>query len=111
MNIKIMCWNCKGAGHSRFHSFIKNIVRNYPNLLCLLETRVSGIRADGIIANLGYLNSFRVKANGFAGGIWVCWNEDLFVDILNIHSQVIHVKLKTSHNSKHFFCSIVYASP
>ncbi|MBA0694313.1 hypothetical protein Goari_004624 [Gossypium aridum] len=46
-------------------------------LICFvcLKLGVSGARADGIIAKIGYPNSFRVEANGFAGGIWLCWND------------------------------------
>ncbi|MBA0867817.1 hypothetical protein Goshw_004597, partial [Gossypium schwendimanii] len=40
-------------------------------LICFvcLKLGVSGARADGIIAKIGNPNSFRVEANGFAGGI------------------------------------------
>lgn len=69
MNFKIMCWNCQGACHPRFHYFVEYCKEFSSSLLCLLGTRVSGARTDGIIAKLGYINSFRVKANGFAGGI------------------------------------------
>ncbi|KAK5793188.1 hypothetical protein PVK06_034326 [Gossypium arboreum] len=71
---------------------------------------VSRAKADGIIVKIGYLNSFRAEVNGFARGILLCLNEDLIVDILNIHSQVVHVKIHSTMSSDHFFCFIIYAS-
>ncbi|MBA0844987.1 hypothetical protein Goarm_022485, partial [Gossypium armourianum] len=72
---------------------------------------VNGARADGIITKIGYPNSFKVEANSFAAGIWLCSNKDVMVDILNIHSQVVHVKIRSTMSSNNFFCSIAYASP
>ncbi|KAK8292989.1 hypothetical protein V6Z12_D06G159300 [Gossypium hirsutum] len=86
----------KRAGHPRFYNFVKEYrVEFLPDLFCLLEPQVSGARADGIIAKIGYLNSFKVEANGFAGGIWLYWDED-----------VVHVKIRSTMSSDHFFCSI-----
>lgn len=60
MDIKIMCWNCQGAGHPRFHKIIRKYRHEIsPNVLCLLEPRISGIRADGIIAKLGFFTLFQ----------------------------------------------------
>lgn len=58
----------------------------HPEVLCLIETRVSGCLADDIVTKLGYCNSFRVEANDFAGGIWLYWTDDVSVDIIQIHS-------------------------
>ncbi|KAH1096692.1 hypothetical protein J1N35_013613 [Gossypium stocksii] len=45
-----------------------------PDIVSLLETRVSGAKADKIIAKLGFQFSHRVEAIGFFGGIWLGWN-------------------------------------
>ncbi|KAH1064674.1 hypothetical protein J1N35_029661 [Gossypium stocksii] len=34
---------------------------------------ISGVRAEAVIAKLGFDYSFRVEAVGFAGGIWLLW--------------------------------------
>lgn len=39
------------------------------NLFCFLEPQVSGVKVDSVIARMGFRNSFKVEANGFAGGI------------------------------------------
>ncbi|MBA0754494.1 hypothetical protein Gogos_020683, partial [Gossypium gossypioides] len=44
---------------------------SHPDVISLFETRVSGRKADSVISRLGFPNSFRVEAVGFAGGIWI----------------------------------------
>lgn len=61
-----------------------------PNLFCFFEPRISGTWVDGILAKMGFSSSFRVEENGFAGGIWLCWNDDTQVEILKFHPQIIH---------------------
>ncbi|MBA0860411.1 hypothetical protein Goshw_017468 [Gossypium schwendimanii] len=46
---------------------------------------VSEARVDDIISKIWYLTSFQVEANWFAGGIWICWNEDFPVDVLDVY--------------------------
>lgn len=48
------------------HEYLKEFA---PDIPCLLKTRISGCRADAIVSKLGFHNSFRVEANGFAEGI------------------------------------------
>ncbi|KAK5832587.1 hypothetical protein PVK06_016389 [Gossypium arboreum] len=45
------------------------------DLISLLETRVSGEKANLVIAKLGINNSHRVEAVGFSGGIWIGWKD------------------------------------
>lgn len=57
-----MFWNFQGTGHPRFHSFVKEYRRDFAlDLFCLMETRLSGNRADDIISKLGYQNSFIIE--------------------------------------------------
>ncbi|KAG8472183.1 hypothetical protein CXB51_036508 [Gossypium anomalum] len=59
----------------------KNDEGNFQAKFILLETRISGVRADSIILNSGFKFSHRVEVRGFAGGIWVLWNESVSIDI------------------------------
>lgn len=73
MDINIVVWNCQGMGHLRFRNIMKGYRKDLsPNLFCFLEPRVSGARVDSFIARMRFRNSFKVEANGFGGGIWVC---------------------------------------
>lgn len=82
-----------------------------PNLVCLLETRVSSVRAYDVITKFGFSNSFRVEANGFAGGIWFVWNDNISDEVLEVYFQMVHVKISSNQNRDSFLCSIVYSSP
>ncbi|KAJ8750588.1 hypothetical protein K2173_015755 [Erythroxylum novogranatense] len=81
------------------------------NLVALLETRISGKDADSVVAKLGYPYSHWVEANGFAGGIWLLWDDYITVDIIFDHSQFIHARVKQVNASYFFFITFVYGSP
>ncbi|KAK4269830.1 hypothetical protein QN277_022937 [Acacia crassicarpa] len=66
----IASWNCRGASSRTFPLDIKDIVNKYHiNIICLLETRISGDRANKVCRKLGFNHWIRVESNGFIGGI------------------------------------------
>lgn len=68
-------WNCRGAGGKAFPRIFREMIRKYDiKIMALMETRISGVKADRRVRELGFSNWIRVKATGFAGGIWVLWN-------------------------------------
>ncbi|KAK8617514.1 hypothetical protein V6N13_080426 [Hibiscus sabdariffa] len=72
MNLRILSWNVQGCGDPRFITAAKQFLRDYkPNVILFVEPRISGRRADSVIAALGFPNSHRIEAAGFSGGIWV----------------------------------------
>ncbi|MBA0626805.1 hypothetical protein Godav_004406 [Gossypium davidsonii] len=52
-----------------------------PDLVGVLEIRVSGFKADSIIAKLSFQFLHRVEALGFSGDIWVGWRDSASVEI------------------------------
>ena len=89
----------------------KDIIRIHkPTILGLLETRVSGEKADTVCRKLGFDYWVRVEALGFSGGIWVLWKECMKVDILKTHPQFIHMQIDTEGGRDWLF-SMVYGSP
>ncbi|GMI78226.1 hypothetical protein HRI_001491900 [Hibiscus trionum] len=112
MDIKIFSWNVQGCVHSRFLPAARQFLRdNRPDLIAFVEPRISGSTADCVISSLGFLNSHRVEADGFSGGIWLAWSDDISVDIISNHFQFIHCRVTTKVNSNSFLATIVYASP
>lgn len=112
MDLKLFFWNCQGTGHPHFRNFVAEYRREFClGVMWFFETRVSGIRVDGIIAKLGFANSFRIEARGFSGGIWIIWNDNFFVDILDLHPQVILMRVRNKQGLSKFLCSTMYASP
>lgn len=90
-----------------FRTF-KNIYK--LNFLAILEPRVSGAKAQTISKSLGFPNFFREEARGFAGGLWIFW-DDAGMDIQILHSHHQAITILISHAQKIWIMTIVYASP
>lgn len=70
--MSIIIWNVNGAASWDFMRTVKGIIRTQnPDILELLETRVSGIKANFIYMKLGFTEWIRVEALGYSGGIWL----------------------------------------
>ncbi|KAG4179860.1 hypothetical protein ERO13_A10G131300v2 [Gossypium hirsutum] len=102
----------EGMGHPCFHNFVSEYQKEFQlEIVCLFETRTSGVRADRIISQIRMAWSCRIEANGFSSGIWNLWNEIVSIDILAIHPQMVHMKVCSKNDSSSFICTVVYASP
>ncbi|XP_028783726.1 uncharacterized protein LOC114739817 [Neltuma alba] len=106
----VASWNCRGAGNRCFPYTVKDIVYKLQiDVLCLMETRISGTRAEGVIRKLGFSNWIRLEASGFAGGIWVLWNEDsMHVNYICSSTQFVHCKIVDVKHNNSFFATFVY---
>ena len=75
---RILVWNTQGAGSSAFLNTLKEHIRmQRPHILVLLETHISGAKADKVCNKIGLSGQYRVDARGQSGGIWVLWADDL----------------------------------
>lgn len=112
LSMKLMVWNCRGAGSENFLRNLGELVRRHgPAVLVLLETRVPSLRADRIRQRTGYNRVTQVEAVGFSGGIWMFWREDLVeVEVLPPSSQSISVIIRRPRERDWLF-SAIYASP
>ncbi|CAI9099244.1 OLC1v1036029C1 [Oldenlandia corymbosa var. corymbosa] len=82
---------------------------NKPDLVAVLEPRISGLNADEFLEKRRFDRSFRVEAKGISGGICLIWNETIEVEILECHRQYIHTRIW--RGSESFLTTFVYASP
>lgn len=109
----ISTWNCRGACAKTFPRLLRDIVVKYGiNALALLETRVSGNKADRIVRKLGFNNWLRVEATGYAGGLWLLWNE-WELDVMHIYSdtQILHCRLCDKNSGASTLVSFIYGEP
>ncbi|KAL4341873.1 hypothetical protein GQ457_08G009200 [Hibiscus cannabinus] len=91
---------------------LQNFVRaNQPNVVFLLETRISGSMADRVIGRLEFPNSFQIEASGFSGGIWMLWRSDVVVDITHISTQFLNCRCQFQDSLDWVQIMAVYASP
>ncbi|KHG28360.1 Pyridoxal-phosphate-dependent serine hydroxymethyltransferase [Gossypium arboreum] len=59
---------------------------------------------------MAYSNSCRIGTNGFSGGIWVLWSDNVIVNILGLLSQVVHMRISNGQSSSGFLYSAVNAN-
>lgn len=82
-----MSWNCRGAASREFLVEVKEIMREfYPQILIIVEPRISGATANKVCKSLGKKRWIRAGAKGFSEGIWVMCEEG-----------VIEVKLEVAN--------------
>ena len=76
--MNILIWNCRGAMKPLFRKTVMDLVDwHSPLLMVIMETRMSGARADEIIETLPFDGYAVADTIGFAGGIWMLWRSDL----------------------------------
>ncbi|XP_028754199.1 uncharacterized protein LOC114713696 [Neltuma alba] len=112
MNNSIFVWNCQGAASNSFHRVLKSLLRGYtPDIVVLVEPRISGVKADRVIKKIGYPYSHHVEADGYSGGIWLMWNSRVQVRVLANHKQFIHTTIQNSSGDSKALFTAVYGSP
>ncbi|KAH1083972.1 hypothetical protein J1N35_023733 [Gossypium stocksii] len=108
MDTKFLVWNCQGCAHR----YLREYMREFSlNMIALLETRVSGLKADWVVRKTRFEYSHRIEARGYSGGIWLLWNEPFVVDIVSNNIQFLHVEIKDMGLLDSFFLMMVYGSP
>ena len=66
----ILAWNIQEAGSPGFLNMPKEHIRMQPpNILALVETHISGPKAQAVCDKIGFEGCFRVEAQGFQGRI------------------------------------------
>lgn len=74
-SMNLLSWNSRGAGSRTFLRNIRDLIRVYaPEVIFVLETRISGTVAAEAIAPIGYGEKVVVDSVGRSGGMWMLWN-------------------------------------
>lgn len=109
---KIIGWNCRGAGNTRFKSNFSELIRSHkPEIVALLEPKVSLQSMGGFFRNLGFTRDTFTDLNGRSGGIWIPWDPNkVSIFTISINPQVIHVNIK-KNGYEEWILSALYASP
>ncbi|CAN0926829.1 hypothetical protein LINGRAHAP2_LOCUS35549 [Linum grandiflorum] len=110
--VSFFSWNCHGAGGRSFlRAFRTYLARHRPEIVIIVEPRISRAKAEKVCRITGFEEWFRVDARGFAGGIWVLWQKSMVsLSLFFRDDQFIHLK-GTSNTITHFLLTAVYASP
>lgn len=71
---------------------LKEYFRDFnPNVVMLVETRISGLKAKSVVKSIRMPNSHRVEARGFSGGIWILWKSEVLVDVEINDFKFVHL--------------------
>lgn len=105
--MKLLCWNVRGVGSQGSLHRLKNLVRKYkPKVLCLLEP----FREEQQIGKYAFAMGFeRGRCEG-NGKIWIFWDRDTEVQILEKRDQMITIKMGQAEMAKEMNVTFVYAS-
>lgn len=73
---------------------------------------MSGEKAEKVVRRLGFTNWIRVESTGYAGGIWLLWNDEY----ANVHycsstTQLLHCKVEPINEGASFWMTGVYGEP
>ncbi|XP_050241299.1 uncharacterized protein LOC126690218 [Quercus robur] len=111
--MNIIIWNCRGALKPSFQKHVSELVRIHnPVMMVILETRVGGDRAKGIIDRLPFDGSVHTDTIGYTGGFWMLWDsERVDVNPLANTEQEIHAIVKVRNANSSWLFTAVYASP
>ncbi|GMP28899.1 hypothetical protein CsSME_00004248 [Camellia sinensis var. sinensis] len=112
ISMKLLIWNCRGAGNKAFKHTLKELEKNHkPSIIVLMETKVD-LSSMGLFFNkLGFTTSSHIDPIGKSGGMWVLWDPFcVIVKALDVNAQVIHAKIQRDGYSD-WILSAIYASP
>ncbi|KAK8366933.1 hypothetical protein V6Z12_A02G151500 [Gossypium hirsutum] len=66
LNLSFFVWNCQGCANTKFPCIFREYNMDFRlDIIGLLEPKVSGRKADDIIAKLGFQHSHRIEAKGW----------------------------------------------
>lgn len=59
------------------------------------------------MAKLGFEFLFRVEASRFTRGIWILWNSSIDVEVLRVHCQYVHMRVKPCSGGR-LYCVLLF---
>lgn len=92
--MNLLCWNCRGIGNAPTIQELRELVQKFaPRVLCIVETQISGVRAESLASTLGYDNAFAVDSSGRSGGLAMYWNNEIKIENLGYSRYHIDAKV------------------
>ena len=110
--LKLLVWNVRGAKSGEFLNNMFEYIRIHKqSIVVLLETPISGDKADEVCHKLSFQGRFRVEAQGFTGGIWLLRDVvHVQLNLIKSHIQFVTMEVNRRGLQPCLFTTI-YASP
>ncbi|KAL4363826.1 hypothetical protein GQ457_04G030920 [Hibiscus cannabinus] len=110
--MKILNWNVCGLGKLRAVRRLKNKLRDVcPQLLFLIETKLSKVRMESAIRKCGFQCGFDVAAVGSRGGLSLGWSSDVNVSIRSFSQFHIDADITEVSSSSTWRFTGFYGNP
>ena len=107
-------WNCRGLGQPHAIRALKDLIRsNRPNLVFLIETKMSLFHMSRLKFNLGFQHFFGVDREGLSGGLLLLWNDVWEVSLQCFSRGHIDVMVRIPKGGDYltFFLTGFYGNP
>ena len=110
--MKILSWNCRGAGRAPTVKTIKALAR-YEGLdiLFLAETKVDTPRIDSINRRLGFANFFSMDCFGRAEGLALFWKAGVDLEVVFSNNNIIAAFVYSDPPESPWLLILVYGPP
>lgn len=110
--LRILYWNCRGAGSQRFCNILNDLIRIHRvDLVFIAEPRINGDRVEEIAKKLSLCCIQRIEATGRSGGLWMLAKDGTFkFEILIVGTHFIHMSLE-GEGQNPTYCIAVYIYP
>lgn len=113
LQMKILSWNCRGASRPEFITTARElIIRHNPQVLIIMEAKLSFDRATDIANGLLFEDKIIVSTVNHAGGLWVLWNNsNITLSQVHISNRGVHAMISYNNGASPFLMSAIYNYP
>ena len=110
-----LAWNCRGSGGSLRSSKMTHLARLLTSTkahVCFIsETRNSSIKRTSLINRFNYFDAFVVPAQSQSGGLWLIWNDEVDITIVDHSHHYIFALCTKSATMQQYGLLCIYGDP
>ncbi|KAJ4755626.1 DNAse I-like superfamily protein [Rhynchospora pubera] len=110
--MSILSWNCRGSGgDATILSLARYLHSSRACLAFISETKCSFSQATTRISRLPLRNAEIIPSVGKSGGIWLLWNDDAIVDVVERSHFFLFAKIKLNYANEPWLLGAIYGHP
>lgn len=110
--MSVISWNCQGIGNRETSRIVKTLISTHrPDILVLLEPKISGDKANKVCRELNFDDWVRVESVGYSGGVWLFWKSAILsLTVMSSSPQFIHCFVEKRKHDR-WMLTATYGSP
>ena len=110
-----LAWNCRGSGGSlrspTMNHLARLLVSTRAQVCFLSETRNASITNTSITNRFNYNDAFVVPAQGQSGGLWLLWNDEVDLNVMDHSHHFIFALCTNKSTSRQYGLVCLYGDP